>query len=57
MIWKYQKIIIWSKDKNKKNLNFFKSIFKTQKQTVLEVFFVFLSRVLPVMMYYWYLEL
>jgi hypothetical protein len=27
------KILIWSKEKNKKNLNFFKSIFETQKQT------------------------
>jgi len=26
-------ILIWSKEKNKTNLNFFKNIFQTQKQT------------------------
>jgi hypothetical protein len=32
MIWKHKNISIWSKEKNKKNLNFFKSAFETQKQ-------------------------
>jgi hypothetical protein len=30
MIWKYKKKLIWSK--NKKNLNFKKNAFETQKQ-------------------------
>jgi len=33
MIWKHKNILIWSKEKNIKKLIFFKSIFKTQKQT------------------------
>jgi hypothetical protein len=32
MIRKYQKILIWNKEKNKKNLIFFDSVFKMQKQ-------------------------
>jgi hypothetical protein len=30
-----KKILIWSKEKNKKNSNFFKSVFETQKQMVI----------------------
>jgi hypothetical protein len=30
---KHQKILIWSEEKNKKNLKFFKNAFETQKQT------------------------
>ena len=33
MIWKHKNISIWSKEKNKKNLNFFKNAFEMQKQT------------------------
>jgi hypothetical protein len=33
MIWKHQKILIWSKENNKKVSIFFKNAFETQKQT------------------------
>ena len=39
MIWKHQKILIWSKEKNNE-INFFKNIFEMQKQTGFNEFII-----------------